>query len=754
MTRLSMLANSPQPLADVLVDRLRRYTKVHSRRESGDHDKANALQLDLPMDLPEADADVVGAAADAADEPAAVRVLHPDEVAVAILLGRAFEERRALLARLQDRETIVLIETSPELVSMVRAFLRRHVFNPHTRVLEGSELDGHGDDIAPAGTVAMFIGKDDGKFRQAAPGNGRFASALQQRCAVIGIAADPERFLPPGLVRLCTDRIVVPPLDGAAVASVIEAITGRHPGDVADTLAGLATLETLNLAVRADLGAERSLARLGELVDYKDKAAEFSPTLSELHGLGAAREWGLALIRDLKDYVAGHLPWTAVDRGALLTGLPGTGKTTFARALAKQAGVHFIATSYSAWQAHKDGHLGSVTQAMRNVFAEARQNAPAILFIDEIDTLPARGSGRWNDDWWTAITTALLEQLDGFEPREGVVVIGACNNPDRLDPALIRAGRLDRSIEIPLPDVPALIGIFRMHLGQELAAVDLREVALAARGHTGADVERWVREARRKARSEGTPLAHKHLIEAVRGGAPELPVEMRHRFAYHEAGHAVVVQALGLAQPKALSLGEGGGVAENDMFHRRPQTRAHVEHFLLVLLAGRASEELVFGEPTAGAGGSDQSDLARATGIALQIEASFGLGALGLLYIGEEPEKRDLLHSPELRAAVARRLERAHAAALDLLRKNRPALDALAEALFAKSYLDRPEIAAIFEQTALGAEVPTRSPDVPSSEGLTSIRYAADNTAASADRSDSDDGRHLAPEPSDSGSPQ
>ena len=520
MTRLSMLANSTRPLSEVLVDRLRRHANVQLYREpdepggaSGDEDET---QFDLPMDLPEDEAEAVQARGD-----------------------------------------------------------------------EGSELDGHDDEIAAAGTVATFIGKDDGKYRQPAPSNARFAMAVQRRCAIIGIAADLERFLPPGLLRLCGDRIVVPPLDGAAVAAVIEAITGRDPGPVADELVSRATLESLSAAVRADHGAERSLARLRRLVDYKDKTAEPSPTLSELHGLGAARDWGLSLIRDLQDYAAGCLPWSGVDRGALLTGPPGTGKTTFARALAKQAGVHFIATSYSAWQAHKDGHLGSVTQAMRNVFAEARQHAPAILFIDEIDTLPARGSGKWNDDWWTAITTALLEQLDGFERREGVVVIAACNNRARLDPALVRAGRLDRTIEIPLPDVPALVGIFRTHLGQELAGADLYEFALAARGHTGADVERWVREARRKARNEGKQLSQAHLIEAVRGGEPELPTEVRRRFAYHEAGHAVAVQALGLAQSKALSIGGGGGVAENDGFGKRPQTRANLEHYLVGLLAGR-----------------------------------------------------------------------------------------------------------------------------------------------------------------------
>jgi ATP-dependent Zn protease len=153
------------------------------------------------------------------------------------------------------------------------------------------------------------------------------------------------------------------------------------------------------------------------------------------------------------------------------------------------------------------------------------------MFIDEIDTVPARGSGKGNDDWWTAITNTLLECLDGFERREGVVVIAACNDPARLDPALVRAGRLDRQIEIPLPDVPALAGILRTHLGNDLAGVDLRPAALAGYGRTGADVERFVREARGLARRAGRAITMDDLLASMHDGAPEWPAELRRRIA-------------------------------------------------------------------------------------------------------------------------------------------------------------------------------------------------------------------------------
>jgi ATP-dependent Zn protease len=219
-----------------------------------------------------------------------------------------------------------------------------------------------------------------------------------------------------------------------------------------------------------------------------------------------------------------------------------------------------------------------------------------------------------------------------------------------------------------------------------------------------------VREARRQARSAGRDITLQDLLAAIRGGAPELPAEVRRRFAYHEAGHAIAALTLGVFEPMAVSIGGTGGLAEIEPGGRVPQTRAHIEGILVFLLAGRAAEQLVFGETTAGAGGSADSDLARATSLALRLETIYGLGSQGLVWLGHEISERDLLRQGPLRTAVHQTLEKARTAALDLLRTHRRSLDALAGALFQEAYLDRDDIRAVLLANPLAADTAKPAP--------------------------------------------
>ena len=556
---------------------------------------------------------------DAADEKEKSALLDPAPslYAAALLLGRTLEADRAALAKLQDADTVALVEvSSPHLVGPVSALLRKHVFGSEN-VISPVTLRTGGNRVADYGAVAIFADRDDGRPPKP-EAKDELVSAVRARCAIVGVSADPESLLPPSLVRIASARLVLPPLDGDGIRAVIREVTGIDPGPVEADIAAAADEFSLDLAVRADLGARASLDRLRLLVAGPTAKRDASVLpLSQMHGLGEAGEWALNLVADVKAYARGDL--STLQGGAVLWSRPGCGKTAVARALAAEAGCTFIATSYAQWQARREGHLGHVTQAIRETFAEARRKAPSIVFIDEIDTLGSRGTSKRDEDWWRAIVNCLLEELDGFARREGVVVIGACNNPERLDPALVRSGRLDRLIEIPLPDVPALAAIFRTHLGEELPGDDLLDVALIAHGGTGADVMRWVRDARAAARRAARPLTKADVVKIVRGYRQALPEHVRRRIAHHEAGHAIAIVATGIGVPVSLSIGDKGGLSHNELGERRSLTRAHLENHLMILLAGRAAEVLVYGEGTAGAGGGEDSDLAGATSIAAKI---------------------------------------------------------------------------------------------------------------------------------------
>lgn len=409
------------------------------------------------------------------------------------------------------------------------------------------------------------------------------------------------------------------------------------------------------------------------VVAVEDILRPTSPRLNDLHGYGQAAVWAADLVRDLEDFGNGRLDWRDVDAGCLLFGPPGTGKTLFASALAASSGLPFIATSFAQWQGSRGGHLGDVVKAMREIFALAEKNAPCILFIDEIDSIPARGGSKEYDDYWRPIVNGMLECLDGTSRREGFVVLAACNDPSRLDPALIRSGRLDRRFEIGLPDEAALARIFAHHLpGGDVTAFETAATVLAGTT-SGADVARIAREARRAARRAGREIRADDLLQIA------IPPETRSAetvrlVSVHEAGHAIAAMAMG-ALVEALSTisdnGAGGSVRgeHGDSCGRLGDLESRV----VILLAGRAAEEVVLGEPSAGA----VQDLQEATKLVSQIVGHLGLGGR-LVSDGQAS-------TPEVEA----RLRDLYGRTLRLIGEHCAAVDALAQIASEKRVLGK-----------------------------------------------------------------
>lgn len=538
----------------------------------------------------------------------------------------------------------------------------------------------------------------------------RVAHQLATREVACLIGCERERDLPDSLRQVVDLTLTLPRLDPDLFERLFQRTLGASLPDGWREGDAHWVTHVLHTDFQHPMGLELSPA---EAVEYiRDRARQrlrdIEPVeglgLSELHGLGEARAFAEDLITDIHAAIAGRLAWTHVDRGVLLVGAPGTGKTTLARAIAKDCGIRFVSASATGWQAA--GHLGDHIRAMRADFAQARRFAPSILFIDEIDSIGSREvfEGH-NTQYMTEVVNALLELISGLDPEAPVIVIGATNHADRVDPALKRAGRLDRVITIPRPNAEALGQIYEHYLEEysegELAGdVDPRELGRLSLGATGADVELFVRGAARRARKEGREIRQRDFIDEITrkprdpASSPRLTEEEVRRVAVHEAGHALA-SCLSSSKGEEISFvsivpradGTLGFVARMPS-ERMLTTREEYLEQLEVILGGRAAEELVFGKDgvTGGAGGSSRSsDLAAATAWALRMITQYGLGSDGDLGWTDSPGPGDRKQAEEL-------LRDAYVTVLTKLKENRERLDELAATLEERQELRGDEV--------------------------------------------------------------
>ncbi len=412
-----------------------------------------------------------------------------------------------------------------------------------------------------------------------------------------------------------------------------------------------------------------------------------------------------------------------VPAGVLLYGPPGTGKTLLARAVAGEAGVPFYSISGSDFV---EMFVGVGASRVRDLFAKAKENSPAIIFVDEIDAVGRHrgaGMGGGHDEREQTLNQLLVE-MDGFNAKTNVILIAATNRPDVLDPALLRPGRFDRQIAVEAPDLNGRLQILKVHaVGKPLAeSVDLSGVAQRTPGFTGADLANVLNEAALlTARYDLSLITDTEIDEAIDRviGGPQRSTRLlddRERLitAYHEGGHALVAAAMPGTDPvqkitilpRGRALGYTMVLPDNDKYS---QTRGELLDQLAYMMGGRAAEELVFHDPTTGAA----NDIDKATTLARKMVTQFGMTEkLGTVKLGGDETSEPFMgmsaaqnsrpYSDQTAAAiddqVAEILENAHQEAFDTLVANRHILDELVRQLLERETLTKAEVAEIFKE--------------------------------------------------------
>ncbi len=455
-----------------------------------------------------------------------------------------------------------------------------------------------------------------------------------------------------------------------------------------------------------------------------------SITFADVAGQDAAKSELVEIVDFLKEPEKYIALGARIPRGVLLVGPPGTGKTLLARAVAGEANVAFFSIAASEFV---ELFVGVGASRVRDLFSKAKAAAPSIVFIDEIDAVGRQrgaGLGGGNDEREQTLNQMLAE-MDGFDQTESVIVMAATNRPDVLDPALLRPGRFDRQVTVALPDRQGRLDILKVHTrGKPLGDdVDLQALSKATIGFSGADIANLANEAAlTAARHSRKRITQRDFLDAfdriVLGTqSPPLSNESERRVvAYHEAGHALVAALTPGTDPvfkvtivpRGQALGVTAILPEDD---RRNYSRHELFNRMLVLLGGRAAEQVKFGEITSGA----SNDLRRVTQMARQMVAQLGMSEeLGPVNFGDDERQPFLGYSlsqgrnySEATAAridseVRRLVDQAYEQALDLLSRNVDKLDALAQELMNNEIVERARVLEI-----AGAEAAPLADPVP-----------------------------------------
>jgi cell division protease FtsH len=486
---------------------------------------------------------------------------------------------------------------------------------------------------------------------------------------------------------------------------------------------------------RQGMGGPGGISSFGKSRARKISAEDVSVTLADVAGIEEAKEEVGELVSFLKDPARFTRVGGKIPRGVLMVGPPGTGKTLLARAIAGEAGVPFFSISGSDFV---EMFVGVGASRVRDLFQQAKKNAPCIIFIDEIDAVGRRrgaGLGGGHDEREQTLN-AMLVEMDGFEGNEGIIVVAATNRPDVLDPALLRPGRFDRQVVVPLPDVNGRDAILKVHMRRVPLEedVDPRVIARGTPGFSGADLANLVNEAallsaredRRGVTMEDFERAKDKIMMGAERRSLVMSDEEKLLTAYHEAGHTIVgrlapehdpVHKVTII-PRGHALGVTMFLPERD---RLSASKRRLESEIATLFGGRIAEELIFGEDAVTTGA--QNDIERATLIARNMVTKWGLserlGPLayaedeGEVFLGQAVTTRKNISDETARLVdteVRKLIDRNYERARKLLQENIDVLHRMAKALIELETLDGDQISAVMKGREPDASEPYDGP--------------------------------------------
>ncbi len=483
---------------------------------------------------------------------------------------------------------------------------------------------------------------------------------------------------------------------------------------------------------RQGMGGPGAIGSFGKSRARQLGAEEVNVTLTDVAGIDEAKEEVGELVNFLKDPARFTRVGGKIPRGMLMVGPPGTGKTLLARAIAGEAGVPFFSISGSDFV---EMFVGVGASRVRDLFEQAKKNSPCIIFIDEIDAVGRRrgaGLGGGHDEREQTLN-AMLVQMDGFEGNEGIIVVAATNRPDVLDPALLRPGRFDRQVVVPLPDVKGRADILKVHMRSVPLEenVDAQIIARGTPGFSGADLANLVNEAallaaradRKRVSMDDFERAKDKIMMGAERRSLAMSDEEKLLTAYHEAGHTIVGRLVPEHDPvhkvtiipRGRALGVTMFLPERD---RLSASKRRLESEIATLFGGRIAEELIFGEDAVTTGA--QNDIERATQIARSMVTKWGLseklGPLayaedeGEVFLGQAVTSRKNISDDTARLVdteVRALIDQNYGRARQILRENIDVLHRMAKALVEWETLDSDQISAVMQ----GRELDENRPD-------------------------------------------